>query len=61
MKKYAAHDRANILLGNFVSMNEVELGKLKTNPQLRKKVIDRLMAKSSPSKPKGGGLGIGSG
>lgn len=42
-------------------MNEVELGKLKTNPQLRKKVIDRLMAKSSPSKPKGGGLGIGSG
>ena len=28
MKKYAAHDRANILLGNFVSMNEVELDKL---------------------------------
>merc|ERR1711998_64461 len=46
---------------NERGMNEVELGKLKTNPQLRKKVIDRLMAKSSPSKPKGGGLGIGSG
>ena len=46
---------------NERGMNEVELSKLKTNPELRKKVIDRLMAKSSPSKPKGGGLGIGSG
>merc|ERR1711988_179007 len=42
-------------------MNEVELGKLKANPELRQKVIGRLMAKSSPSKPRGGGLGIGSG
>merc|ERR1711998_722313 len=69
--KYAAHVQLKakeLFDPNKVSMsksergmNEVELGKLKTNPQLRKKVIDRLMAKLSPSKPKGGGLGIGSG
>ena len=46
---------------NERGMNEVELSKLKTNPELRQKVIGRLMAKSSPSKPRGGGLGIGSG
>merc|ERR1712216_1002468 len=40
-------------------MNDIELSKLKTNPELRQKVIGRLMAKSSPSKPRGGGLGIG--
>ena len=30
MKKYAAHDRANVLVGNLVSINQLELKKLKT-------------------------------
>ena len=30
MKKYSAHDRANVLLGSFLSINEIELKKLRS-------------------------------
>lgn len=57
MKKYAAHDRANVLIGNFESINDRELNKLsekikhaKTPSQVRKIEKSIKYWKTTPTK-----------
>lgn len=47
MKKYSAHDRARVLLGNFVSINEKELKKLKIKLKLANTIGQKKKIKKS--------------